>query len=109
MTIRIWDSNNGFLIFTLQQHNEWVRRVTQTIDGKLLASASKDETVIIWSLERIMQNLNNSKGVDQKDFIITIIDEHEHVIDCIRFAPETACKTIMMADYNKMGGFNFID
>jgi WD40 repeat protein len=103
-TIRIWDSNNGFLLMTLQQHNEWVRRVTQTFDGKLLASASKDETVIVWSLERILQNLNNSKSVDQTDFILTIIDEHEHVIDCIKFAPEAACKTIQFSDYNKGGG-----
>lgn len=103
MTIRIWDSHNGFLLFTLQQHNEWVRRVTQSFDGKLLASASKDETVIVWSLDRIMQNLNNTKSIDQKDFIMTIIDDHDHVIDCIKFAPEAAAKTIQMADYNKMG------
>lgn len=31
-----------------------------------------------------------------------MIDDHEHVIDCIKFAPEAACKTIQMADYNKM-------
>ena len=31
-----------------------------------------------------------------------MIDDHEHVIDCIKFAPESACKTIQMADYNKM-------
>ena len=45
---------------TLHQHNEWVRRITQNKDGKLMASASKDETVIIWNMERIKQNLNNN-------------------------------------------------
>jgi len=30
-----------------------------------------------------------------------MIDDHEHVIDCIKFAPESACKTVQMADYNK--------
>jgi hypothetical protein len=59
-----------------------------------MASASKDETVIIWNMDKIRQNLNNSLGVDQQDFIITMIDDHEHVIDCIKFAPESACKTI---------------
>ena len=67
-----------------------------------MASASKDETVILWNLERIKQNLN--KMVDHQDFIMTVIDEHEHVIDCIRFAPEAACHVIMKADYNKYGG-----
>jgi len=66
-SIRFWDTHNGFLLFTLQQHNEWVRRVTHTLSGKLLASASKDETVIVWSLDRILQNINGGKtsGVDQ--------------------------------------------
>lgn len=34
---------------------------------------------------------------------MTIIDDHEHVIDCIKFAPEASCRTIQTADYNKMG------
>ena len=51
--------------------------------------------------------MNNSQGIDQKDFIITLIDDHQHVIDCIKFAPETSCKTIQSADYNKLSlGFD---
>lgn len=65
-----------------------------------MASASKDETVIIWNMDRIKQNLGKMIG-DPADFIITVIDDHEHVIDCIKFAPEAACRTIMKADYNK--------
>ena len=30
-------------------------------------------------------------NIDQQDFIITMIDEHQHVIDCIQFANEKAC------------------
>ena len=33
---------------------------------------------------------------------MTIIDDHEHVIDCIKFAPVSACKIIANADYSKM-------
>ena len=68
-----------------------------------MASASKDETVLIWNLDKIMKNLNNSKNIDHQDFIHTIIDDHEHVIDCIQFAPDTACKIIMKANYSKGG------
>lgn len=93
-TIRIWDANTSFLKLTLTQHNEWVRRITQNRDGTLLASASKDETVIIWNLDKIRKNLANAASMDQQDFITTIIDDHEHVIDCIRFANEAASKTI---------------
>ena len=66
-----------------------------------MASASKDETVLIWNLDKIMKNLNNSKNIDHQDFIHTIIDDHEHVIDCLQFAPDTACKVIMKANYSK--------
>lgn len=89
-------------MMTLQGHNEWVRRITQNNEGKLMASASKDETVIIWNLERIGKNLaSNKMNVDPKDFIITMIDDHEHVIDCVQFAPEAACRTIQLSDYNR--------
>lgn len=39
--------------------------------------------------------------MDQSEFIVTIIDDHEHVIDCIKFAPEASCKIIQLADYNR--------
>ena len=67
-----------------------------------MASASKDETVIIWNMEKIKQNLNKSLNVNQQDYIVTMIDDHEHVIDAIKFAPEAARKTIQAADYNKI-------
>ena len=66
----------------------------------MMASASKDETVIVWNMDRIKQQFGKMAG-DPADFIITVIDDHEHVIDCIKFAPEAACKTIMKAEYNK--------
>ena len=89
---------------TLQQHNEWVRRVAISADGTQMASASKDETVIVWNLTRIIKNLNNSKNIDQEEFINTIIDDHEHVIDCVKFAPESACQILQKSEYNKVGG-----
>lgn len=68
----------------------------------MMASASKDETVIVWNMDRIKQNLGKMTiGMDTADFIVTVIDDHEHVIDCIKFAPEASCKVIMKADYNK--------
>ena len=67
-----------------------------------MASASKDETVIVWDMEKIRKNINRTMSVDQTDYILTMIDEHEHVIDCIRFANEAARKTIQGADYSKI-------
>jgi len=38
--------------------------VAISADGKSMASASKDETVIVWNLSNIIKNLNNSKNID---------------------------------------------
>ena len=100
-TIRIWDVVSGFLMITLNQHNEWVRRVCLNKEGSLMASCSKDETVIIWNMDKIKQNMQKSL-TDQTEYIVTVIDDHEHVIDAIRFATEAACQTIQSADYSKI-------
>jgi len=34
-------------------HNDWIRKVAVNNKGTLLASGSKDESVIIWNLEKI--------------------------------------------------------
>lgn len=53
-----------------------------------MASCGKDETVIVWNQSKIIKNLNNAKSIEEEDFIVTIIDDHEHVIDAVKFAPE---------------------
>lgn len=37
----------------------------------------------------------------EKDAAIQTLNEHEHSIDCIKWAPPEACKIIDQADYNK--------
>ena len=88
-------------MITLTQHNEWVRRVCLNKDSSLLASCSKDETVIIWNMEKIKQNLQKTLS-DQTEYIVTVIDDHENVIDAVKFSPESACQTIQSADYSKI-------
>ena len=41
----------------------------------MMASASKDETVIVWNMDRLKQNFGKMIG-DPSDYIITIIDDH---------------------------------
>lgn len=78
-------------MMTLHQHSEWVRRISLNWKSELMASASKDETVIIWNMAKIIKNLNNSKGLEVEEYIVTVIDDHDHVIDCVKFANELAC------------------
>ena len=53
-SIKMWDLNSGFCVQTLKDaHGDWIRKVSLNQKGTLLASSSKDETVIVWSVERI--------------------------------------------------------
>jgi eukaryotic-like serine/threonine-protein kinase len=46
--IRIWSAETGERLGTLQGHSGWCADLTFSPDGKMLASASKDQTVRFW-------------------------------------------------------------
>lgn len=50
--------------------------------------------------------MNKTQGIDEQDYIITMIDDHEHVIDCIKFAPDASCQVIQLSDYNMVKNAN---
>lgn len=53
-TIKVWDTNSGYCIQTLREgHSDWVRKVILNAKGTLLASSSKDETIIVWNMEKV--------------------------------------------------------
>lgn len=99
-TIKLWDGNSGYCLQTLREggHTDWIRKVSVNSKGTLLASSSKDETVIVWSIEKIKA----CKDVSQQgETILAVLKEHENQIDCIRWAPLEANHVIDMSDYNK--------
>jgi hypothetical protein len=42
--------------------------------------------------------------MDNDDAIVQVLSDHEHVIDCIVWAPVEACRTIEGANYSNFGG-----
>ena len=65
---------------TFTGHREWVRMVRVNQDGSLLASCSNDQTLRVWV-------------VATKDCKAEL-REHEHVVECLAWAPESAFPAI---------------
>ena len=50
-TVKLWNTEDGSLLYTLEGHSNWVNAVVYSPDGKTLASASRDNTVKLWNTE----------------------------------------------------------
>lgn len=73
----------SYCVKTFTGHREWVRMVRPNQDGTLVASCSNDQTVRVWVVA--------SKECKAE------LREHEHVVECIAWAPESAHPTILDA------------
>jgi len=91
-TIKMWEVSTGFCVRTYTGHREWVRMVRVSLDGNLLASCSNDQTVRIWA----------AGGKDVK----AEMRDHDHVVECIAWAPESATQAINEAANAAAGGDN---
>jgi platelet-activating factor acetylhydrolase IB subunit alpha len=69
-----------YCVKTFTGHREWVRSVRSNSDGSLLASCSNDQTIRIW--------LTSTRECKME------LRDHDHVVECITWAPETANSAI---------------
>jgi WD40 repeat protein len=89
-SIRVWDTLSGACLQTLAQgHTDWVKRVAVSGSGALFASASSDDSIIVWNTEQVLANRANPQQAIQ-----VTLDGHEHQIDAISWAPDAAARTI---------------
>ncbi|XP_061606919.1 lissencephaly-1 homolog A-like isoform X3 [Phyllopteryx taeniolatus] len=91
-TIKMWEVATGYCVKTFTGHREWVRMVRPNQDGSLIASCSNDQTVRVWAV--------SSKECKAE------LREHEHVVECVSWAPDSAHPTILEAtgSENKKSG-----
>ena len=75
-TIKMWEVSTGYCVKTFTGHREWVRMVRVYHDGSLIASSSNDQTVRVW--------VTATKECKAE------LREHEHVVECIAWAPEAS-------------------
>lgn len=92
-TIKLWDVATSVCLSTVRGHSDWVKHISVNGSGSLIASASKDQTLIIWNVEKI-----KAKSPDP---VVQVLSGHDNFIDVVIFATFEACKVIDKADYNK--------
>ncbi|KAL8604627.1 hypothetical protein ACOMHN_013407 [Nucella lapillus] len=93
-TIKMWEVGTGYCVKTFEGHRvycvktfeghrEWVRMVRVNPDGSLLASCSNDQTLRVWVVS------NKECKMELR--------EHEHVVECLAWAPENTAPAIAEA------------
>ncbi|KAF8693126.1 Platelet-activating factor acetylhydrolase IB subunit alpha, partial [Rhizoctonia solani] len=95
-TVKMWSVESGHCIKTIQAHDDWIRSVTPSEDGKLLATCSNDHTASVWDTSTA-ENKMEMRG-------------HENVVEAVVFAPVVAYAAIQElasiegGDKNKLPG-----
>jgi platelet-activating factor acetylhydrolase IB subunit alpha len=74
-TLRLWDVSTGYCVKTVSGHNDWVRDVSTSFDGKWLLSGGNEKTGVIW----------DAFSGEAKATLLG----HENFIECCVFAPPT--------------------
>ncbi|CAG0884708.1 unnamed protein product [Darwinula stevensoni] len=79
-TLKMWEVATGYCVKTFTGHREWIRMVRVNSDGSLIASCSNDQTVRVW--------ITSTRECKAE------LREHEHVVECLTWAPESSHKSI---------------
>ncbi|MCP9258128.1 Lissencephaly-1 [Dirofilaria immitis] len=82
--VKMWEVATGYCVRTFAGHNEWVRMVRVHHDGNIFASCSNDQTICIWN--------TLSKECKMQFY------DHEHVVECIQWAPDKTLRYIAEAE-----------
>jgi len=94
-SIKIWEVATGYCIRTLSGHRDWVRQIRIFHDGSLMASCSNDQAIFVWQISTSALSSNNN--LECKHFELR---GHEHVVECVAWAPDSSSQSIMEAAGN---------
>ncbi|KRZ97844.1 Lissencephaly-1 -like protein A [Trichinella sp. T8] len=73
-TIKVWDVSIGVCLFTLSDHDNWIRCLRFHPRGKYLLSVSDDKTMRIWSIA----GRRCQKTIEAHNHFVTSLDRRQH-------------------------------
>jgi WD40 repeat protein len=73
-TVKVWNAENGRLLFTLEGHLSDITNISFRPDGKILASSSEDGTVRVWNVENGLE--------------ISTLEGHLGSVTSVMFSPD---------------------
>lgn len=94
-TIKVWEVSSGFCKKTLMGHNDWIKMVRVNKDGTLLATCSRDHTIIVWDVSNQTDLLSATSNTS--NHIKCSLKDHDHTVECIAWAPESASNQVLEA------------
>jgi platelet-activating factor acetylhydrolase IB subunit alpha len=84
-SVKVWEVATGFCVQTLLGHDEWVRAIVVSPDGRAVFSGSSDHSVRAWSLD--VAGARSAAAGDWRG--------HDHVVECVAInaveLPKVAC------------------
>ena len=98
-TIKIWEVATGYCVRTLLGHRDWVRQVRLLHDGSYMASCSNDQSIFVWQLSPSLLSSQGGSGggsgaAECRHYELR---GHEHVVECIAWAPDSSAAAIAEA------------
>lgn len=93
-TLKVWEVSSGFCTKTYVGHNDWIKMVRANADGTLLATCSRDHTIIVWNPNQSDLSTGSSSSTNN---IKCTLKDHDHTVECIAWAPESASSNILDA------------
>lgn len=92
MTIKLWDSQTGETLKTLEGHRAAVKSIAITSDGQTLISGSSDKTIKFWDLKtgRVTRTLTETHGIQEiilspdGQSLLSIANDHEFDLDDVK-------------------------
>ena len=86
--ITLVDVDKGNVLGLLEGHIDWINSLSFSSDGRLLCSASDDDTILVWDLEPLFRREGPQAGwLNSIQQTCQVLEGHEDGVTCAIFLP----------------------